>query len=112
MDGEAKERFNFEFEEEMLKLSDRMSQRSLVCTVNRMTVNRMEEEEQMVDTRLEEVQGQGRNMLGRKTLLPPPTPCSLLQYPTFSLSQFCHSQMAACWCYTGWGVLKVRDKFR
>jgi len=51
-----------------------MSQRSLVCTVNRMkkTKNRMEEEEQMVDTRLEEVQGQGRNMLGRKTFLPPP----------------------------------------
>ena len=70
----------------MLKLSDRMSQRSLVCTVNRMkkTVNRMEEEEQMVDTRLEEVQGQGRNMLGRKTLLPPPTLCSLL--PLFAPS--------------------------
>ena len=44
-----------------------MSQRSLVCTVNRMkkTVNRMEEE--IVDRKLEEVQGQGRktSMVGQ-----------------------------------------------
>ena len=53
-EGEAEERFNFveEFEEEMMKLSDKMYQYSLVCTVNRLkkTVNRMEVEEQMVDS--------------------------------------------------------------
>ena len=70
-EGEAKERFNVveEFEEEMMKLSDKMSQHSLVCTVTRLkkTVDRMEEGEEMVDRRLEEVQGQGKNMMGRKT---------------------------------------------
>ena len=69
MKGEAKERFNFveEFEEEMMKLSDKMSQHSLVCTVTRLkkTVDRVEEEDKRVDRRLEEVQGQGENMMGR-----------------------------------------------
>ena len=59
VEGEAKERFNVveEFEEEMMKLSDKMSQHSLVCTVSRLkkTVDRIEEEEKMVDRRVEEV---------------------------------------------------------
>ena len=38
VEGEAKERFHVveEFEEEMMKLCDKMSQHSLVCTVNRL----------------------------------------------------------------------------
>ena len=57
--GEAKERFAFveEFEEEMMKLSDKMSEHSLVCTVPRlkMTVDRMYEEGKVADRRLEDV---------------------------------------------------------
>ena len=60
VEGEAKSRFDFveEFDEEIMKLSDKMSRHSLVCTVTRMkrTVDRVEEEEKMVDRRLEEVQ--------------------------------------------------------
>ena len=71
MKGEAKERFDFVEEfEEVMKLSIKMSQQHyLVCTVTRLkkTVDRMEEEQKMVDRRLEEVQGQGENMMGRKT---------------------------------------------
>ena len=69
--GEAKVRFDFveEFEEEIMKFSDKMSQHYLVCTVTRLkkTVDRMEDEEKMVDRRLEEVQGNGENMMRRKT---------------------------------------------
>ena len=61
--GEAKERFAFveEFEEEMMKLSDKMSKHSLVCTVSRLkkTADRMEEDEKVVDRRLADVQGVG-----------------------------------------------------
>ena len=61
--GEAKERFAFveEFEEEMMKLSDKMSRHSLVCTVSRLkkTADRMEEDEKVVDRRLADVQGRG-----------------------------------------------------
>ena len=55
-----------EFEEEMMKLSDKMSKHSLVCTVSRLgrTVDRMEEEEKMVERRLDEVQEKGENILG------------------------------------------------
>ena len=68
VEGEAKERFKVveEFEEEMTKLSDKMSKHSLVCTVSRLgrTVDRMEEEEKMVERRLDEVQEKGENILG------------------------------------------------
>jgi hypothetical protein len=67
VEGEAKSRFDFY--EEIMKLSDKMSWHSLVCTVTRMKkiVDRVEEEEKMVDRRLEEVQRQWKNMMGRKT---------------------------------------------
>ena len=54
-----------EFEEEMMKLSDQMSEHSLVCTVSRlkMSVDRVTEEEKVVDRRLEDVQGRGGNMV-------------------------------------------------
>ena len=47
-----------------------MSQHSLVCTASglKMTVDRMEEEE-MVERRLEEVQGEKENMMGRKIIM-------------------------------------------
>ena len=70
VEGEARERFGVvgEFEEEMMKLSEKMSKHSLVCTVTRLrnTLARMEEEEQLVDGRLVEVQGRGENMMRRK----------------------------------------------
>ena len=46
-----------------------MSQHSLVCTASglKMTVDRMEEEE-MVERRLEEVQGEKENMIGRNII--------------------------------------------
>ena len=70
MEGETKERIAVveEFKEEMMKLSDKMSHHSLVCTDTRfMTVFRMEEEEKVMDRRLEQVQRRGENMMGRKT---------------------------------------------
>ena len=41
----------------------------MICIVTKLkkTVNRMEEEENMMDSRLEEVQRKGENMMGRKT---------------------------------------------
>ena len=73
VEGEAKERFKVveEFEDEMMRLSDTMSKHSLVCTVSRLgrTVDRMEEEEKMVERRLDEVQEKGENILGRRTNL-------------------------------------------
>ena len=70
MEGETKQRFAVveEFKEEMMKLSDKMSHHSLVCTDTRFkTVYRMEEEEKVMDRRLEQVQRRGENMMGRKT---------------------------------------------
>ena len=45
------------------------AQHSLICTVTRLkkTVDRMEEEEKMMDRRLAEVQRKRENMMGRKT---------------------------------------------
>ena len=59
--GEVKERLAFveEFEEEMMKLSDKMSKLSLVS----LSPDRMEEEEKVVNRRLEDVQGRGENRL-------------------------------------------------
>ena len=50
-----------EFEEEMMKLSDKMSKHSLVCTFSRLkkTADMMEEDKKVVDRRLADVRGVG-----------------------------------------------------
>ena len=64
--GETKERFSAveEFEEKMMQLSDKMSKHSLVCTVTRLnnTLDKIVEEERMVDRRLEDMKEEGKTM--------------------------------------------------